>query len=566
MIHSIYSSLSTFKKLEFHSGLNVLIAEKTVGASNRQTRNRAGKTSFIEIVHFLTGASIDKDSFLKAKELTAVTFGMKFDLAEKLVTIERQNKIRAGFNLNRKPISAKKWREMLGQNMFGLSFGIEEGRTPSFRSLFPYFTRRVNDGAFLKPEMHMYKQNPGDYQMSLMYLLNLDWQIARDWQSIRDQEKAIKEIKKASKAGAFGNIIGNAAELRTKLTVAEDRLKRFKHEVEHFQVHPKYRDMEMELDDLTRRLGELANENTIDHAIIRDLESAMESEAPPELTDLQSVYEEAGIALPDLVRKRYEDVRKFHESIVRNRKDYLTSELEDARLRMEVRNRKKVELDTRRSEIMSILKSYGALDQYTRLQSEVGRYESEVEILHKRFDSAEKLEGTKSELAIERNHLLQRLRRDFTEQKERLSEAILAYEQTSEKLYEDAGSMLVSETDNGPTFLFEIQGSRSKGIKNMQIFCFDMMLMRLCALRGIGPRFLIHDSHLFDGVDGRQIIRALRVGADTAEELGFQYIVTMNEDDAFKETEEGFDLNDYVLDVRLTDAGEDGGLFGIRFD
>ena len=134
------------------------------------------------------------------------------------------------------------------------------------------------------------------------------------------------------------------------------------------------------------------------------------------------------------------------------------------------------------------------------------------------------------------------------------------------KLYEDAGSMIVDETINGPDFRFEIQGSRSEGIKNMQMFCFDMMLMSLCAKRGIGPGFLIHDSHLFDGVDGRQVLSALSVGAKNASDLGFQYIVTMNEDDAFKETEKGFSVNDYILDVELTDATEDGGLFGIRFD
>ena len=83
--------------------------------------------------------------------------------------------------------------------------------------------------------------------------------------------------------------------------------------------------------------------------------------------------------------------------------------------------------------------------------------------------------------------------------------------------------------------------------------------------RGIGPGFLIHDSHLFDGVDGRQVISALKVGSETAEELGFQYLVTMNEDDAFKEKAEGFDLRDYMLPVTLTDATEDGGLFGFRF-
>ena len=215
--------------------------------------------------------------------------------------------------------------------------------------------------------------------------------------------------------------------------------------------------------------------------------------------------------------------------------------------------------------MLGILKSHGALEQFLKLQGELGRLESEVESLRQRFEAAEQLEGTKNELEIERNRLTIRLRRDFAEQKDRLAEAIVAFEETSQRLYESAGSMTVDETSNGPMFKFPMQGQRSKGIKNMQIFCFDMMLMRLCAKRQMGPGFLIHDSHLFDGVDGRQVISALRLGSEIAQELGFQYIVTMNEDDAFKETIEGFDLNDFVLPKRLTDATEDGGLFGIRF-
>jgi len=567
MIHRLYSSLPSFKNLDFRQGLNVLLAEKSEGATSRQTRNRAGKTSLIETVHFLTGANIDKKSLFRARELEDVSFGMSFDLSEERVTIERQNKKGVGLRLNDNRTSATEWKERLGWDMFGLArTADDEGRSPTFRSLFAYFARRATSGAFLTPEKQASMQGTGDYQMALMYLFGLDWTIARDWQSVRDREKTLDELKKAAKSGAFGSIIGSAAELRTQLTVAEDRLRRLKQEIEQFHVHPQYRDMEAEADDLTRRLGGLANDNTIDLALIRDLELALESEIPPALTDLQSVYEEAGITLPDLVKKRYEDVRGFHESVVRNRRDYLAGELDDARSRVEVRNQEKVRLDERRAEIMGTLNSHGALDQFSRLQAEVGRVESQVEALRQRFDSAEKLEGTKSELEIERNRLLLRLRRDFTEQKKRLSEAILAYEQTSKRLYEDAGSMLVDETSNGPVFRFPIHGERSEGIKNMRIFCFDMMLMRLCAQRGIGPGFLIHDSHLFDGVDGRQVISTLRVGAETAEELGFQYIVTMNEDDAFKETAAGFDLNDYVLPVKLTDATEDGGLFGMRFD
>lgn len=206
MIHSIYSSLPTFKNLKFHSGLNVLIAEKSEGATYRQTRNRAGKTSLIEIVHFLTGAKIDRDSLFNAKELSEVTFGMNFDLAGKPVNIERQNKDRAGFKLNEKILSAKKWREKLGQDMFGMSDSTDEDRTPTFRSMFAYFIRRASSGGFLRPEKQAAMQGTGDYQMALMYLLDLDWQVSRDWEGVRDREKTLDELKKAAKSGAFGSI------------------------------------------------------------------------------------------------------------------------------------------------------------------------------------------------------------------------------------------------------------------------------------------------------------------------------------------------------------------------
>ena len=57
MIHHIFSTLPSFKNLgDLKPGLNVLLAQKTEGATTKQTRNRAGKTSFVELVHVLLGA------------------------------------------------------------------------------------------------------------------------------------------------------------------------------------------------------------------------------------------------------------------------------------------------------------------------------------------------------------------------------------------------------------------------------------------------------------------------------------------------------------------------------
>ncbi len=573
MISRIFSSLASFKCLEFKPGLNVLIAKKEAGATDKQTRNRAGKTSLIEIVHFLTGSEVGRDSLFRSPALVNESFGMKFDLAGEPLLVERSGHQKSKIQVqgprllqNKTSLSNTEWIELLGEKMFGLHQVSEnDGRMPKFRSLFSYFVRRQLSGAFTIPEKQATMQQAGDYQIALLFLLGLDWSIASEWQKVRDREKTLAELKKAASTGDLGNIVGKVSDLRTNLTVAEARLKDLKSQVATFRVLPEYMDLEVEADQLTRALNELSNANVIDSAAIRDLERAMQAEAPPPFEDLERIYAEAGIALPSTAIRRYEEVRSFHESVIRNRRDYLIGELETARHRVAVRDGEKIRLDERRAALLEILHSHGALDHFSKLQGEAARIEADVESLRQRFEAAEQMEGTKNELDIERNRLTLRLRRDFAEQRARLSEAILAFEETSKRLYESAGSMTIEETPNGPTFRFPMQGSRSKGIKNMQIFCFDMMLMRLCAKRVVGPGFLIHDSHLYDGVDGRQVVSALKVGADTAEELGFQYIVTMNEDDAFKENIEGFDLRKHVLPVVLTDAQEDGGLFGIRF-
>lgn len=551
----------------------MLIAQKEAGATDKQTRNRAGKTSLIEIIHFLTGADAGTDSLFRSEALASKSFGLTLDLGGEKVTAQRSGKDKsklqvegASFLNGKTRLSNTEWVALLGEKMFGLhNLPENEGRAPTFRSLFAYFVRRQGSGAFTTPEKQANMQQVGDFQVALLYLLGLDWQIASEWQKVRDREKTLRELKKAAGAGAFGSIIGKASDLRTQVMVAEARLKEMQAWLIDFHVLPQYAEMESEADQLTRQINDLSNANVIDTASIRDLETAMRYEAPPPIDELESIYAEAGVSLPGLAIARYDEVRSFHESVIRNRRDYLAGELDAAKQRVAVREQEKQRLDERRAEVMNILKSHGALDQFSKLQAETGRKEAEVESLRQRFEAAEQLEGTKNELDIERNRLTLRLRRDFAEQKDRLSEAILAFEETSQRLYESAGSMTVEETSNGPQFQFPMQGSSSKGIKNMQIFCFDMMLMRLCAKRGIGPGFLVHDSHLFDGVDGRQVVSALKVGAETAKALGFQYIVTMNEDDAFKEKTEGFKVHDHVLPVVLTDAKEDGGLFGFRF-
>ena len=582
MIRRVYSDLPKFKNLSFNQGLNILLADTTPDATQRQTRNRAGKSSFTEILHFLLGGNIEKESLFRESVISRHKFGLELDLGEETVTVERTPENRTTLDVVNgtwknwpiQPSTDKKtgetrikntlWKTVLGRLFFDLPESTDKFG-PSSRSMISYFIRRQSAHGFLDHQRQSENQNLYDQQVAISYLIGLDWRVPQHWQVVREREKSLKELKKVAKGGALGEVISSTADIRTRLTVVEARAEKLRANLAEFKVLPEYRELETEASELTRRISQYSDENTIDRQMLADLESSLKEEAPPPSLKIEEVYEEAGIILPGVALKRFEDVREFHESVLSNRKYYLEEEIASTRHRIAKREQMIEKLEERRSQIMKLLKSHGALDHFSKLQSELSRIEQEVENLRNRYDTAEALETGKTKLTMERHQLLLRLRQDHREQKETLREAILAFEEISKSLYEDAGSLHIAESENGPTFEIKIQGKRSKGIKNMQIFCFDLMLMKLCSERGIGPGFLVHDSHLFDGVDERQIATALHVGMSNAEKLGYQYIVTMNSDTVPEKLPDGLDFSKHVLPTRLTDDTEDGGLFGIRF-
>ncbi|MCB0196721.1 MAG: DUF2326 domain-containing protein [Anaerolineae bacterium] len=586
MIYRIYSDLPTFKNLELHAGLNILLSTKSPDATDQHTRNRAGKSSLIEIIHLLTGADVHKDSLFKVGELVLQSFGMEFDLGGERVTVER-----SGFNPNdikiiepiptHLPLQPKfnsdlgvstftntQWKNVLGNLIFNLPLNSKKQLgiyAPTFRSLFAYFVRREKSNAFISAFSQSNEQKLWDQQVAISYLIGLDWTIPQQWQNVRDKENALIQLRRAAKKGSLGRVISTTAKLRTELAVAEKKVQRLKDNLESFQVLPEYRELEQEASRIVRQQSRLSNDDVIDNQLMDELTQAIGGETEPALDKLERLYTEVGIVLPDAVIRRFEDVQEFHKSVVQNRRSYLQGEIDSARKRLEDREQERQLLSSRHTEIMEILNSHGALDQYNQLNSELSRLEGEAETIRQQFALAERLESQKAELDAERSQLLLRLQQDYKEQNELLTEAIVTFEEISAALYEKPGSLTIAPSRNGPKFDINIQGASSTGISSMQIFCFDMMLMQMSKKSNLNPNFLVHDSRIFDGVDGRQVIKALEIGAELSKKHGFQYIVTMNSDDLSEEISSGFSVDDYILPIELTDATEDGGLFGIRF-
>lgn len=203
---------------------------------------------------------------------------------------------------------------------------------------------------------------------------------------------------------------------------------------------------------------------------------------------------------------------------------------------------------------------------YRRLERELIDAETEAKELEKRLDLAERIEEARLNVRALRVDAERALLQELSERRSIVDEAVETFIDISSALYERPATLEFRPTSNGLRFAIERPDLPSEGVSQMQIFTFDLTLATVCARRKAWPGYLVHDSHIFDGVDGRQVGHALQVAHDRMSALSGQYIVTMNSDDLAKaHTESGLDFSQHVVQPVLNDT-ETGGLFGFRFD
>ncbi|MCP1549374.1 MULTISPECIES: DUF2326 domain-containing protein [Methylobacteriaceae] len=591
MILSLTSDLPGFKGLTFHEGLNVVLADRTDASTERQTRNSAGKTSVIEVMHFLLGSAAGKSSIFQSPALFAFTFHARLRLGPHEITVSRSGadanrmllleedaaKIAAPLTRDKSEaayLTVERWREILGHYWFGLprdpkGTEFEQSFVPGFRSLVSYFIRRNAGGAFAVPVRQHEKQNAYDWQVNLSYLIGLDWRIPRAIEQLKVSTAALADLRKAIKEGAFGKLFGSVGEIRPEIQRIEARIERLRAAIAAFEVAENYRERAAEAATARRRIQSLGFERMRALQTIAHLEAAVAEERAPEYAALERLYRAADVQLPGIVLAKMDDVASFQRSVSENRRVHLGGQISETRASLALVDAEMTALDESQSAIMAEIAGKGALEDFTMMAEEIGTLGSEVELLREKLRNAEILEGKKSLLLQERASLLQRLQADHRERGDALRSATLMIDRSITELYDDRyGNLIVEATPKGPEFRISIQGDGNRGgIDRMEIFCFDLMLYETAAERfNGGPGLLVHDSHLFDGVDPRQVRTAIALGHRTTVSRGGQYIIALNSEvlDVLDLGSE-IDLDAAVLRPRLSDD-ETGGLFGIRFD
>jgi uncharacterized protein YydD (DUF2326 family) len=585
MIHDVASTTRpTFKRLPFRPGLNIVLVRRTEEAGQGAKRNAAGKSSLIDIFHFLLGGSREPSSPLAASELKSDGFRFSLDILGKPVVIRRfldqaaRVEIEGDFkNWPLHPdvdqrtglvtMTVDAWRDLLGRAMFGLppESQMQTGDFFSFRTCIAYFARRQRVDGYSNWRRFFGQQKPVEWQVSLSYLFGLDRDAPLQLHKIKEAEKQKANLERLLRTELTATAIPSPSKLLAETRRLRNQIDKLERQLDGFKVLEFYDDLVGEANSLQRRVDDLSNANMLDDELIKDIELSMRSEAPPALPDLDRLYKEAGVTLPPLSLRRYEEVQQFHNTIVANRREHLQAELSDARARLARRQAEIATASQRRNEILSTLDTGGALQHYRKLDAQLTELRSRYEAVTRQRELSERISLLRSDLKVQRAEAERRLRQDLFERRSLVDEASAVFDVISSQLYDKPALLEIKATKDGIDFNIDSPEKASDGVNKMQIFTFDLTLATICAKRGSWPGFLIHDSHIFDGVDGRQIASALKLAGDRTKALGGQYLITLNSDDLEKAEKEGnVSFKDAIVHPELDDSPT-GCLFGFRF-
>ncbi|SFO37850.1 Uncharacterized protein YydD, contains DUF2326 domain [Pseudonocardia ammonioxydans] len=571
MLHELSSNLPDFKTARFEPGVNIALAIRTRSTASKDSRNAVGKSSMLRVLDFLFGSDARSPHVLRNVALEKSTYELLLDLGENRSNVRRSIAEMKFVEVNdgSGPVSLPnaEWRVLLGQELFGLTGSELE---PSFRSLLSYYLRDVGSGAYAgRPIETFRKQRAMDTQRPLAYLFGLDLELVAAARNVAEASRSAAELRRAARDPIMGMTLGRSAEIDAEVRTLDIRRRQLEVQVSDFRVVEQYSQHRRRADELSREIRLLNDEIYTQERRIADIRASLEDEnrEQPDHDYVTRVFQEVGRELPQLVERRLEEVHEFHQSVIRNRRRYLENERDTA---IQLRDRatsRLVAADEERASTMRLLQEGGALETFLQLQEQLSDVNGRLSELRQRQSVVDRWENSSRHLQLEAAKLEIDISTDVQERSEDLESIARIFSDFAYEIYgsDRPASLVIEPSKSGYSISPTIGGDQSQGVRSIVMFCFDLTLAVVAKRRGRGPDFLVHDSHLYDAVEARQVASALRLANEVTEREGMQYIATLNSDALERAQAEGINF-DFHQCTELTDEYESGGLFGLRFN
>ena len=569
MILKRFYSIPERVDIEFKNGLNIICADVSEKSTDKDSMNGAGKSTVLHLIDFCLLAELD-ERIKGSEDFETFTFVLECQDKDNSYKIKRSINHPEKVNL---AINDNDWEEMeleeckrLFKEIF---FGIpeDEENELTFRTLMNFVKRDEKIGFnrifYYHPRWRVYLRNAVN-----LFLIGLNYKLPLEKQELVKEKEKIGKIVYGLDKNLKRKNIPNKATLKSKRTLLERQIKSRQKILDNFKVHEEYHELEIEANDLTKQMKNAQNQLFVNNQKLEEYREALSTYVGIDLLEIEEFYNSMEVHLSDSLKHGLSSIQEFHHRLIENRNTYLSDEIKRIeQTREELRGNLEV-FDKKRSAIMGILQTHGALSEYTMILQRLDEDKEELFEISRYIDVYGEISDYKKEKKVIVHDIDENnadSENEINENEKIITQLIIVFEEIYENIVNVPGILVVGikDTYRPPEQVFEldVKGERkgSPGIERVRIFAYDLaIIFHNVLLDRRFPRFVMHDG-VFHGVDKRQILNATRYVIDKSEEESFQYITTMNTCDFL----ESIDYEPYIC-VRLTDTVE-GSLMGFKF-
>jgi len=375
------------RKVVFKNGVNIILGKQD--QNNNGSTNNLGKTTLLRCIDFCLGAGsleeiyADKEfkqaaneevkSFLTEVEpIFILKISSSFD-SKDFIVIKREVDLNLKTDriknfINDEEISNTVFRNIKLKEIF---FGSDEEK-PTFRQLIGKFIRKNEISINKIIRYANANTSDSEYEKIYFFLMGLDSPgLLTDKKSL---EKDLKDNKTKLKILLKDNSEISALEQRLYVIDKQlDKLKRlrdeFKIDTEHKKEEESLNKIQLSLQKIESEIASLELKKKIDLERQTELE---DEQVSIDSVSLKYLYDEANY-FNDSLPRTFDDLVKFHNIMIKNQMDYLTSSVEKYTSLIEEKEKIRLGYINEYNEYLSILGKSGSLAEYNKLNEEISQ-------------------------------------------------------------------------------------------------------------------------------------------------------------------------------------------------
>lgn len=580
-----------FEPVEFVSGLNVVLAEIRLPENLNKDTHNLGKTTLGRLLDFCFLAKRKPEFFLfKHIDLFKnFVFFLELELMDASYVTIRRN-VEESSKISFKKHKARnqdfvalpdtEWDHFdmpfeHSREMFDSLLDWRALKSWSFRKSLGYQLRSQDD---FRDVFHLrkFRATDADWKPFLAHILGFDAQLVEMLYKKEDQLKVMKETARTIK-NELGGSVEDTSKIEGILLLKQKESEKRQKLLDAFDFRSQDKDQTKQLVDvIDEGIATLnAERYSLNQNKKKILSSLEEDQILFNPDEAQRLFKEAGVLFNNQIKKDFQQLIAFNQSITVERRRYLQEELSEIESELKRVNTELNILGKRRADTLSFLSSTDVFNKYKQFSDEMVKLRADIIALERQRGFLHRLQELRANiraLTEEKGHLQTQIETDVEQQNSDNSSLFSSIRLFFSEIVDDVinrkALLSVSPNKDGRLdFKAEILDesgnttSADLGHTYRKLLCiaFDMAVLR-AHLSDKFPRFVFHDG-VFESLDDRKKENLLAVIRRYAD-LGIQSVITLIDSDLPNRNENAgsvFDKKEIVL--ILHDENERGRLF-----